>query len=89
MITTPSTKTAHPLTALLAVEPGEDENQGEPQSQQGLSTADESRRESPRLRDHVHHLDGHPCPGDVRERPLEDLALLQAIEEGIHATDSF
>lgn len=38
-------------------------------------------------RDHVHHLDGHPCPGDVRKHPLEDLALLQAIEEGIHASD--
>lgn len=29
----------------------------------------------------------HPCPGDVRKHPLEDLALLQAIEEGIHTSD--
>jgi len=62
--------------------PGEDERNEETDAQEHGRAANDTDRPPEVLGNKAEHLDEEPCSGYIRDRPLGDLALCQALYEG-------
>jgi hypothetical protein len=74
--------TADALAAVLSVVPGEHQRHEEAHPEGDLDASLEAVRQVPRLGHHIDDLKREPRPGQVGQRPLHDLPLLEAVEEG-------
>ncbi len=72
------------LLPLLTVIPGEDERNEETDAQEHGRAANDTGRPAEVLSNKAEHLKEEPCPGYIRDRPLGDPALRQALENGCH-----
>jgi hypothetical protein len=76
---------AHPLPPLLAVVPGEDERDEEAEAGDDRDALAHHRRPAELVHHQARGLDHDPGPGQVGQRPLDQLALFQTVEERPHA----
>ena len=74
-------RAADPLLALLPMVPGQDQREQEADQEENMDGPLKSRGDSPRLRQHLHRLKHHEGARQVRECPLDQLAVPEALEK--------